>query len=85
MPRLALYHYTTCFFCHRVRQVIKSLGIDAELRNIHKESRWRDELVDATGRQTTPVLRIEGEDGQVEWMAESRDIVTYLTSIASKS
>ncbi len=81
MPKLALYHYTTCFFCLRVRRAISSMGIDAELRNIHKEARWRDELLSVTGRTTVPVLRIESEDGEVQWMAESRDIVDYLSTL----
>jgi glutathione S-transferase len=81
MPRLALYHYTTCFFCHRVRHALNSLGIEAEYRNIHQEARWREELVEARGRQTVPVLRIEQDDGEVIWLGESRDIVTYLQSL----
>jgi glutaredoxin 2 len=34
--------------------------------------------VEATGRRTVPVLRIEHDDGRVEWMPESADIVDYL-------
>lgn len=81
MPRLALYHYPTCFFCHRVRHALKSLGIASEYRNIHKEARWRQDLLDARGRQTVPVLRIEKDDGEVVWLAESREIISYLQSL----
>jgi glutathione S-transferase len=81
MPKLALYHYTTCFFCHRVRSALSKMGIEAELRDIHKEARWRSELMEARNRSTVPVLRIESEDGTVEWMGESRDIVVYLSTL----
>ena len=81
MPKLALYHYTTCFFCHRVRTALSEMGIEAELRDIHKDARWRDELMEVRGRSTVPVLRIESEEGEVEWMAESSDIVVYLSTL----
>jgi len=81
MPKLALYHYTTCFFCHRVRRALSKMGIEAELRDIHKEARWRNDIMEARGRSTVPVLRIEREDGEVEWMGESRDIVIYLSTL----
>lgn len=81
MPRFALYHYPSCFFCHRVRKTIDKLGIEAELRDIHEDARWRNDIIEARGRQTVPVLRIEGEDGEVEWMGESRDIVIYLSNL----
>ena len=81
MPQLALYHYSTCFFCLRVRGALKMHGIEAELRNIHKEQRWSFELMEARGRQTVPVLRIEKDNGEVEWMGESADIVKYLGTL----
>ncbi len=85
MLRFALYHYPSCFFCVRVRRALSSLGIEAELRDIHQDGRWREELVAARGRQTVPVLRIESEDGEVSWMSESRDIVRYLATITASS
>lgn len=78
MPKLILYHYPSCFFCRRVRNTISGLGLEVELRDIHQDSNWRDELVTEMGRQTVPVLRIEDAEGAVRWMPESRDIVDFL-------
>ena len=79
--KLSLYHYFGCSFCHRVRQAIDQLGVEVELRDILSSSDCRRELVDATGRQTVPCLRIESEDGAVEWMHESSDIIAYLRQL----
>jgi glutaredoxin 2 len=79
--KLSLYHYFSCPFCALVRRVVDRLGLPIELRDILESSQRRQELVDATGRRTVPCLRIESEDGEVQWMHESRDIVAYLESL----
>ena len=76
--RLALYHFEGCWYCHIVRDVIDELGIDVELRNIFENRDWFDELVEARGRRTVPVLRITSAGGEEHWMPESRDIIRYL-------
>lgn len=75
---LALYHFSSCPFCLRVRQCAERLGLDLELRDIHQDAGRLDELLLATGRQTVPCLRIEEADGEVRWMHESDDIIAYL-------
>lgn len=76
--RLALYQFDTCPFCRRVRAAIERLGVNIELRDIHDEPRYRQELIAARGRATVPVLRVTTPDGHDRWMPESRDIVRYL-------
>jgi glutaredoxin len=76
--RLALYHFEGCGYCYRVRDVIDELGIDVELRDIFDNREWFDELVEARGRRTVPVLRITAADGEERWLPESRDIIRYL-------
>ena len=81
--KLALYHFFSCPFCAVVRRVMGALGIEVELRDILEEPSRRRELAEATGRQTVPCLRIESEDGTVEWMHESRAIIEYLETLAA--
>jgi glutaredoxin len=76
--RLALYHFDGCPFCIRVRGVIGELGLDVEMRNIYEDKTRREELREARGRTTVPVLRITSGDGQDRWMPESADIIRYL-------
>jgi glutathione S-transferase len=77
---LAIYEYFSCPFCARVRSAMDKLGIRIELRDVRSDAQYRDELIEATGRTMVPCLRIEGDDGEVQWMHESADIVRYLQS-----
>jgi glutathione S-transferase len=61
-----------------VRDAIDRLGLDIELRDIQQNASYREELRDATGRETVPVLRIESGPGEVHWLAESLVIIDYL-------
>jgi len=76
--KLALYHFSSCPFCSMVRANIERLGINVELRDIFASAEYRDELIEARGRATVPVLRITSPNGEERWMPESRDIVSYL-------
>ena len=81
--KLALYHSETCPYCALVRSAIDRLGLDIELREIYEDAEYRNELVDARGRATVPVLRITSPDGEERWMPESQDIVRYLEDLSS--
>ncbi len=75
---LSLYQFDACPFCARVRHAADALGIRLELRDTLADADHARAVVEATGRRTVPVLRIEGEGGAVEWLPESADIVRYL-------
>ena len=75
---LSLYQTEWCPFCVRVRSVVVRLGLEVELRDISESRDHLQELVEATGRQMVPCLRIEDEAGGAQWMHESADIIAYL-------
>lgn len=75
---LTLYAYDGCFYCERVRQAAGALGLLLREKNIFREPEAASELIEARGRRTVPVLRIEREGEMSEWMPESRDIIRYL-------
>lgn len=79
--RLVLYHYRGCMFCHYVISTINELGLDVELRDIFQDRTYRNQLLEARGRTTVPVLRIISPNGEERWMPESRDIVHYLETM----
>ena len=79
--KLALYHFDGCPFCSIVRSAIDRLGINVELRDIFQDSQHRDDLIEARGRATVPVLHITSPEGEERWMPESRDIVRYLDTM----
>ena len=82
--KLVLYHSRTCPFCATVTAAINRLGLDVERREIFEDDRFRDQLVEARGRATVPVLRITSPDGDERWMPESRDIVHYLETMSER-
>ena len=82
--RLALYHSHSCPFCTLVTSAIDRLGLDVELREIFEEPRYRQQLVEARGRATVPVLQITSPDGEERWMPESHDIVRYLETASER-
>lgn len=84
MPKLSLYYYPSCYFCGTVRSTAQQLGLELELRDIHQDRAVHDELVAARGRRTVPVLHIDADDGSVEWMGESRDIIAHLEKLAGE-
>lgn len=75
---LSLYEYDTCPFCRRVLHEIKRLELNIRLCNTQKDPGAREALRAGGGRTMVPCLRIEQDDGQVQWMYESNDIIAWL-------
>jgi glutaredoxin len=80
---LSIYGYPQCPYCQRVLRAADSLGMQIELRNTAQSAVFQRELIEATGRTTVPVLRIEEEGGAVRWLPESADIVDYLQDLVA--
>lgn len=75
---LALYQFTSCPFCIKVRRRSIRLSIPLETRNILKNKHWHSELETQGGKRKVPCLRIEDEAGKVSWLYESQAINDYL-------
>ncbi|MEH6346748.1 MAG: glutaredoxin domain-containing protein [Bermanella sp.] len=82
---LALYHYRACPFCARTRQVLDKLNLNVEQRDILIEPKYRNELRQQGGSQQVPCLRIEKDNGKVQWLYESADIIRYFNTIKNQS
>ena len=76
--QLALYQFAACPFCVKVRRSMKRLSLNIELRDAKQNQQHRSELEQQGGLIKTPCLRIENTDGNVTWMYESKDIISYL-------
>ncbi|ODA35620.1 hypothetical protein A8L45_03090 [Veronia pacifica] len=74
---LQLFHFNYCPYCIKVRAALKLMGIDIELKNIHESEAYLKELLQGGGKKQVPCLRIE-QDGHIEWLYESDDIIHYL-------
>ncbi|MBK6744087.1 MAG: glutathione S-transferase N-terminal domain-containing protein [Hydrogenophilales bacterium] len=75
---LALYQFKTCPFCIKVRQEMRRLSLNIELRDAQNDASHREALLQEGGRTAVPCLRIVDADGTSRWMYESGDIIEYL-------
>ena len=82
---MALYQFEACPFCVKVRRSMKRNALNIELRDARNDQQHRQELEQQGGRVKVPCLRIEKADGQIEWMYESGDIISYLESEVVKA
>jgi glutathione S-transferase len=83
LAKMTLYDSWLCPYCVTVRRALRRLNIDIRKRNVN-EAPYGHELLRGGGRCQVPCLRIENEDGSVEWMYESTDIVRYLEELAGR-
>lgn len=75
--QMALYQFFACPFCIKTRRAIYKLNLPIEKRSASEGSYYRTELEQQGGKIKVPCLRIE-QDGKVEWLYESSEIIQYL-------
>jgi len=79
--KLALYHFDTCPFCVKTRQIIKKTSLDVELKDIRKGPQNRMELLKGGNKTQVPCLRIEQPNGETKWLYESGDIIRFIIAL----
>ena len=72
-PNLQLYKFDSCPFCVRVMQLIESLNLKVEMKDIMRNPEDLQQLMSDTGKRTVPCLYIDGKP-----MFESSDIMDWL-------
>jgi hypothetical protein len=77
LPGHTLYHFWGSYFSHSVRKVIYEMGLDIPFVDVLLNKNALADLVQLGGKDMVPCLRIETPGG-VNWMYESRDIISYL-------
>ncbi len=73
-----LYQFKQCPFCVKTRRTIRRLGLNIETRDARNDPRWNSELVDQGGKYQVPCLRLAKDDGSIEWMYGSKNIIGFL-------
>lgn len=79
--KMALYEFEACPFCIKVRREMKRLSLTIERRDVLKNEKWEQELIDQGGKRKVPCLKILQEDGSSQWMYESQTIIDYLSNL----
>jgi glutaredoxin len=75
---LALYQFSTCPFCIKVRQEMRRLSLPIEKRDAQHNAVNRDELLQGSGATKVPCLKITEVNGDTRWLQDSNAIVAYL-------
>lgn len=78
-PQLELFKFDSCPFCVRVMQLIHSLDLKVEMKDIMMDPQSLKRLVDDTGKRTVPCLYIDNKP-----MFESADIMDWLSENSDK-
>ena len=81
---LSLYQYPACPFCVKVRRAMKRNSLNIKTVNAKTCEYSKKELESGGGKLKVPCLRIENNKGEVNWMYESSDIITYLENEVSE-
>lgn len=76
--KMSLYQFHGCPFCIKVRREMHKLNLATQTHDVNKDPQAEQALISGGGKRTVPCLRIEHEDGTVQWMYESQDIINYL-------
>ena len=77
---MSLYQFHGCPFCIKVRRTMHKLNLPIKTLDVNKDPVAEQELISGGGKRTVPCLRIKKEDGTVQWMYESKEIISYLES-----
>lgn len=75
---LALYQFSACPFCIKVRKELSRLGLHVEKRDAQHNVQHRDALHSGGGRVKVPCLLISSAGGKQEWLYESNAINSWL-------
>ena len=75
---LALYQFSTCPFCIKVRQEMRRLSLTIEKRDAQHHVANRDELQQGSGATKVPCLKITEANGETRWLQDSNAIVAHL-------
>jgi glutaredoxin len=75
---LALFQFSTCPFCIKVRQEMRRLSLPIEKRDAQHNTAHREQLLQGTGATQVPCLQITEANGHTRWLQDSGAIVAYL-------
>jgi glutaredoxin len=76
---LALYQFSTCPFCIKVRQEMRRLALPIARLDAQHNQTNRDNLLKGGGAVKVPCLKIT-EAGETRWLYESGAIISYLNT-----
>ncbi len=79
--KLELYYFEQCPYCQLVMQTLRVTGLEEKVvfKDIHEDPKFKQKLIQDTGKGTVPCLYIDGKP-----MHESRDIAEWLKNYSKE-
>ena len=77
---LSIYQFEACPFCVKVRRQLRKNSLNIELRDAKNNAEHKEELTREGGKYKVPCLRIETGTGDIKWLYESNNIISYLNT-----
>ena len=79
--KLELYYFEQCPYCQLVLQALRVTGLEEKVKffDIHEDTKFKQKLIQDTGKGTVPCLYIDGKP-----MHESKDISNWIHSYAKQ-
>ncbi len=74
----SLYELPACPFCVKARRECARLGLDIKRENVKTDAEALKRLETEGGKYQVPCLHIVAEDGSLEWVYESTDVMARL-------
>ena len=75
---LSIYQFAACPFCVKVRRQLRKNSLNIELRDAKNITEHKEKLTKEGGKYKVPCLRIETDTGDIKWLYESNNIISYL-------
>ena len=75
---LSIYQFRACPFCVKVRRQLRKNSLNIELRDAKNNTEYKEELTREGGKYKVPCLRVETDTGDIKWLYESNNIISYL-------
>lgn len=73
---LVLFYFASCPFCQKVLSFCDQNQIDLVLRDIQKDPKAKQELIELGGKKQVPALKVDGKI-----LYESDAIIQYLAQL----
>ena len=61
MIKPIIYTLPTCHFCNAAKEYFKEAGIEYEEKDVSKDEKAQQEMIDKSGAFATPVFDIDGK------------------------
>ncbi len=61
MKKVTIYTLDNCQHCHNAKELLKEKGVKFTEKNVSKDQKFVEEMIEKSGQKRTPVTIIDGK------------------------